>query len=514
MSEKRPNPFPSTESKRSRRNPIISAAGFFTACAKIMNEVDISDKDFEIPDLKYPIQQIINNTEKLDFQLYEDKVKLPQEVKQHALMKIDKALVSEIDLCGNLDRKFSYEAYKYYMASYENKVNIQSFRNSNNIKTKNTTINKDTMYEFSKSPSHFLNFIPKMNDDDIKMYKFIIENELKYPKTHYSFISSFPEYNFYKNEDFDMDNPLYIPINTTVRSYIVVTKNVKILYDGQIISIPSCNVEKSIKFLENPKSLTKPGIATKFTKLELDDSDYVVFDVTNDNNTLTVIDIIDSNFIDLSENYMDRLNFCAQEFVYPVYSINYDETNKNSIAGSYIKKQSIGLKTSCYLFTKVLIPAVVGIQNNRALLAFYDGDQELVLKGCSDMTNTNIFLEQQEIEIDPILHNAHSEYSFYNITLNGMTKKLFTREKNFKLFKKAIPFTLENNKLEARSNLEISNVNEYKLSKKEKDNFKIDDILTERDGDLVLAKIKNSPFYNYICKKLNLENEQIDISNL
>lgn len=514
MSEKRPNSSPTTEAKRSRRNPIISGSNFFTACVKLMNEINIVDNDFKLPDLKYPIQQIINNNEKLDFKFYEDKISLSPDVKQHALMKISKALISEIDLCGNLDRKFSYEAFKYYMANYEKKVNIESFRNSNNIKTKNTTINKDTMYEFSKSPPHFVNFIPKMSDDDIKMYKFIIENGLSFPKKFYSFLSSFPEYNLYKNEDFDMDNAIYIPINTSARSYIVVTKNVKILYDGQTISIPSFNVEKSIKLLENPKTLTKPGITTKFNKLELDDSDYVVFDVINDNNTLTVIDIIDSNFIDLSENYMDRLSFCSQEFTYSVNSIHFDESNKNSISGSYIKKQAIGLNTHCYLFTKVLIPAVVGIQNNRAMLAFYDGDQELVHKGCSDMAHTTIFLEQQEVEIDPILHNAHSEYSFYNIILNGVVKKLYTREKDLKLFKKAIPFTLENNKLESRSSLEISNVNEYKSSKKEKDHFRIDDITTEREGDLVVAKINNSSIRNYIYKKLSLENEQIEIANL
>lgn len=525
---KRPSTFKeSSESKRTKRlGPVVSVFNFYAASIKIMNDIEIINDDFKIPNLQKIIQSFLDNTTiEENLNLNEDKKNLPDAFKQQIYFKICNELIDEIDCSGHIDRKFSYEAFKHFLVSYKKKLNISSFQNSNFSKPKNSISNKDTMLEFSKNPVHFINLIQKMPEEEIKMYKSIIENNLSFDQKIHSFLSEIPQYKLYKEEDFQIEDVVYIPISSLNRIYVIVTQNAKLLYDGQTITFPSASVEKNIKLL---KKLDYPNLKKKELiqseendinneeqkcNFELKDHHYVVFDMMLDN--MDIIDLIDSNFLILSEKYEERLNFCLKYFEYSLICGEINESNKsNNQMGSYIKKYSLGLLTPTFIFNKVLTTAVVGLKDNRAFFAFSDEAGNLIHKGSTDVNlNSNIFLDVQEIETNPILFNAHSENCYYNIMLNDNVVKLFLKEKDFPLFKKAIPFTLKEHKLDERSTSQISNVNEFRINRKENSKLEFE-ITNEKDARWICAKIKNSPFFQWIVNCLNSASSDKDKINI
>lgn len=481
-----------------RKVPVnIDLITFIESVFHVLNTID-DQRQYE-KTIESLINQISNKNQtsisKITNTYY---LNLSEDEREKLCLEIIIAINENIDN-AQIECKFSVESLKYFLATHKQNIAITDFNVSNNIvkNNKGSVNNKDLLNEYCKSINQFIGALSsKCDNSDYMAIKLIIENNLSVPLQIYDFMS-FIQLNRTYKEDELCTNEDYckIPITTTKRSYMIITKYVKIVFNGVSFSMPQPLIERDFKLLND----------------DCQNSNYIILDVLNGAKTL-IIDIVSAQY-QLPDSYIERLGHISKKYGYSVVT---PITSNEQHSGSYIYIAKSGLSHPVYIYNKLVIAAIVGRKDKQAIIAYSDGNNNLIYKNLTDIISPmNIVLLTKRTNDHAKINDGIEPY--YEILLNGESKKLYgIKDTDVKLYYDAILVSMkDSNKLGIQINHGIvSNINEIQMPITKEPVFKITELIKdERNRKEIYAAILNSIFRDEFRAEI-LNNMNINLTNI
>lgn len=485
-----------------RKSPIsISLKTFITALVRIL--CNIGD-DQQYAHLVGSI--VLNMSNKIvDFKFNVDKNSyywtLSREKQRELVLDVLIALNDDMDK-AQIERKFSIEGLKYFLATYKTTLNLSDFQNVNKETTKTSIKSavglRDVFSEYSKSITQFIASLSKC-DSEMDMIKLIFELDLELPNAMYNFIGSINPIKAYVEDKPcpDPESHWAIPITTTKRTYVVITKYVKLFYNGNSFSLPIAASERDFNLLTTTAITSttatatttdsKSATATTTTDTTVTAVDPIQVPINrndavnrNDYDEYLIVDVLCTTkpqIIDvlhaptsthLSDDYLKRLAY-ASSLEYNTVSYEKDEAAVALSNGNYLFLAKNGIGKPVYMQQKLITTAVVGRCGRQAVIAFRDANDDLIIRGMADVTPCVNMLIMSRLINENIKTITETTEPYVEILLNGKTKKVFnTQNIMVKFFHQALLVSMKDiNKLgspiASGTDGKVSSINEVRV---------------------------------------------------
>lgn len=283
---------------------------------------------------------------------------------------------------------FPREMFSVFLASYSGHLMPVDFVGTNHVAqvgdAKLKSAFSATLMEYSSpklSMPGFVTLAAKQDPDLVKAMKFIVTHRMRLPKAMYSIpcklsLTFRPPTWEREEEVVDRHSTHFkLPINSTCKpQYILLTRDVMMLYDGCQFVAPQMSLENQI-----PLS----------AKLHLKDGEYVVLECLNQSK-LRIIDLVASNVLDLPPGYKDRLDSIRDIFSKDLPLDAGTKSDVSDCGNNYILKPNEGFGR-CYIVNRnFTTAAVVGLVGNEAVLAFRLNKDVLQVKDKKPITGPSL----------------------------------------------------------------------------------------------------------------------------
>lgn len=396
---------------------------------------------------------------------------------------------------------FPKELLKYFLATYSEFINPSDFIETNLIpkadkrgKTAVQLVNGCILYEYAKGFDTFVSSMARSDTSDIQALKFIVQKEIKISRKLYDLILNI---NFTQTPHIqDMkytqrENYSQIMITNNKQMFVLITKDIVMIYDGVQFVSPTSNTERefSITMRQNSK---------------LKNNDYLLLDIMYAIK-IKVIDVLQfriGNQTELPNAYADRLKMLGS-IIPNIRLVTISQQTLNTDC-SYINKPNHGFGPSYIYHKSNLTAAAVGIIGKNVVLAFTH-DDHLIVKtkmsivgavsyllaimptttttstisttSTSSSVSNNMATTTNNASISGT-NNTSAQQSTPTILLGDKLVKIVGDLKDVRIFKRVIPIELKDcNRLGLLSSCPISNNNEYKPNTLRKDTVASDTLL-------------------------------------
>ncbi|ATZ81561.1 GrBNV_gp37-like protein [Drosophila innubila nudivirus] len=384
---------------------------------------------------------------------------------------------------------FPKEMLRYFLSTYLGFIKPSDFIDTNSIQKvdkrgKNIAqlMNGGILYEYAKGFDIFISSMSRSDLGDIQALKFIVEKRINIPSDTYELalnIKFSPKPHTQDSEYKHRPDYSQIMITNNKQMFVLITKNIVMIYDGNIFVAPTTNTERefTVSMRENSK---------------LGDTDYILLDIMFAVK-IRVIDVLQCNIngnTKLPELYSERLDF-IQKMV-PDLRLATISPQKLSNDCSYIHKPNSGFGPSYIYYKSNLTAAAVGVVDKNVILAFHDRNEKtLVIKTKVSISGPVSYM----IAIMPTVAQSDGP----TILLDDIPTRIVGDIKDARIFKNVIPIELKDlNRLSIYSVRPISDVADYKPNAVRKESAILDDIHKQinLNPDLltqILMKIATAP---------------------
>lgn len=380
-----------------------------------------------------------------------------------------------------IEKSFSIEALKYFLSTFKLNLKQENFKNikfSSESKRTSAWLN-----DYMRSLDLFYANVSKYQENEVLLIIFLIENDLHFNSDGYNFINvdiPFRDY-VYSEEIHDNYTKLYIENTKCIQVYI--NKYSMVIYDGISKTIAGNNISSELSLLSNNYKC----------------EDYIVLEVIC-NPKCYIVDVLKCSFHDLSENYLDRINFVKSiGYESVITNLQCGENTESSSYSNFIQVPKVGFDKTVYHYNKILTAAVVGRVGKTLLIALVDSLGNLQFKGrCDICQNVTIVINTQIIQSGEEFKEYDDEefpnQKYYFINLNGKKTKLYgIVDRDFILFKNAVSVSLKSdNKINQISNTPISHESEFREGTKNSEIKAVSNILCDINMDNFIESMKKS----------------------
>jgi len=385
---------------------------------------------------------------------------------------------------------FPKEMLRYFLSTYLGFIKPSDFIDTNSIQKvdkrgKNIAqlMNGGILYEYAKGFDIFISSMSRSDLGDIQALKFIVEKRINIPSDTYELalnIKFSPKPHTQDSEYKHRPDYSQIMITNNKQMFVLITKNIVMIYDGNIFVAPTTNTERefTVSMRENSK---------------LGDADYILLDIMFAVK-IRVIDVLQCNIngnTKLPELYSERLAF-IQKMV-PDLRLATISPQKLSNDCSYIHKPNSGFGPSYIYYKSNLTAAAVGVVDKNVILAFQDRNEKtLVIK-------TKVSISGPVSYMIAIMPTVVQSDGGPTILLDDVPTRIVGDIKDARIFKNVIPIELKDfNRLSIYSVRPISDVADYKPNAVRKESAILDDIHKQinLNPDLltqILMKIATTP---------------------
>lgn len=410
----------------------------------------------------------------------------------------------------NANFLFPKEILRYFLASHSKFIKPVDFIDTNLVaksdkRGKNTAqlINGAILYEYVKGFDTFVSSMSRSDTSDIDALKYIVQKQIKIPLTIYEpllDITFMPKPHTQDINYTPRENYSQITITNNKQMFVLITKNVIMVYDGVQFVVPNANTEREFNTTMRQKS-------------KLDKDDYMLLDIMFAVK-IRVIDVLQYRInkkTTLPSSYSERMKLIQS--VLPNLRLANISPQVANVDCSYIQKPNEGFGTSYIYHKSNLTAAAIGLIDKNVVIAFYDPNEDaLVVKNKIAIVGSVSYM----LLIMPSELNHGS-----TILMDKKNMRIIGDLKNVSLFKRVIPVELKDgNRLGLLSNRSISDVSEYKPNTVRKESAVLDDITKQISlnpellAQILIKATSTSVHINEETKNIirNLVDPKIDIS--
>ncbi|AYP97898.1 GrBNV gp37-like protein-like protein [Mauternbach virus] len=362
---------------------------------------------------------------------------------------------------------FPKEMLRYFLSTYIDFIKPVDFIDTNSIqkvdkrgKSIAQLMNGGILYEYAKGFDIFISSMSRSDIGDIQALKFIVEKSINIPSDAYELILNIkftPKPHTQDLEYKHRENYSQIMITNNKQMFVLITKNIVMIYDGNMFIAPTTNTERefTVSMRENSK---------------LGDTDYILLDIMFAVK-IRVIDVLQCNIngkTELPELYSERLEFIQR--MVPNLRLATISQQKLTNDCSYIHKPNSGFGPSYIYYKSNLTAAAIGVVDKNVILAFHDRNEKtLVVKTKVSISGPVSYM----IAIMPVFSTSDTP----TILLDDIPMRIIGDIKDARIFKRVIPIELKDfNRLSIYSARPISDIADYKPNVVRKESAILDDM--------------------------------------
>lgn len=484
---------------RKRKAPTISInlMQFVHLLYEIYDEM-IFDNATKQMSFKRPISTYVDNCSSAKYLKFDENstsVGIPPNSSDNFKSKVYNCIMNKLFVWfenQNATFIFPKELLRYFLATHIKFIKPSDFIETNAIpkadkrgKTVAQLLNGSILYEYAKGFDIFVSSMARSDIGDIQALKFIIQKKITIPSNMYEQslnIKFTPKPHIQDIECTHREDYSQIMITNNKQMFVLITKNIVMIYDGTIFVAPTTNTEREFttKLREESK---------------LNEGDYMLLDIMFAVK-IRVIDVLQCSLngkTTLPESYTSRLQLIQR--ILPGIRLatitTQQRTNNNDC--SYIHKPNVGFGPSYIYHKSNLTTAAIGILDKNVILALHDrNDKSLVVKYKVSISGSASYLlaimptiavsipnnnsEPQEEQLQS-QQTSQPQGPSLTILMDDIPIRIVGDLKDVRLFEKIIPIELKDcNRLGLYSNRPISDVSEYKTNTVRKESAILDDI--------------------------------------
>lgn len=469
--------------KIKKNSQIMSLHVFFIIIFEVANKCfQKDDGKLNIDNFQLLLTQFSNNPTsfkqlELDFESYFFKCDTNHRnnIFRELVIRLNKSLET-----FKIEKNFSIEGLKYFLSTFKLNLKIENFQN-----IKFSTESKRTsawLNDYVRSVDLFYSNLSKYQENEISLIIFLIENDLHFNSDGYNFINIDIPFRKYVYTEEIKDNYSKLCIEQTQCVQVYINKFSMIVSDGVSKSVAPNNISSELSLLYDFKN-----------------EDYIVLEIIC-NPKVYIVDVLKCSFHELSENYIDRINFLKSiGYESVITNIQCGENTESSSYSNFIQVPKVGFGKTIYFYNKILTAAVVGRVGKTLLIALVDSLGNLQFKGrCDICQNINIIVNTQTIQTEEEFKEYVDEdfpnQKYFYIYLNNQKTKLYgIVDRDFMLFKNALSVSLKSdNKINQISNTPISHESEFRENTKNSEIKTISNMLNDVNMDSFIESMIKS----------------------